>query len=92
MPTMTVSLSRRLILQPQAEVNFYSKDDPTRKIGSGFSDLDTGLRLRYMINRKFSPYVGFAYDGKCGGSADYARAAGERIATPSFVFGIRIWR
>jgi copper resistance protein B len=87
-----VSLSQRLILQPQAELNFYSKDDPARKIGSGFSDLDAGLRLRYMISRKVSPYVGFAYDGKYGGSADYARAARERTATPSFVFGIRIWR
>lgn len=87
-----IYLSHRLILQPQAEVNFYSKDDPARKIGSGFSDLDAGLRLRYMISRKFSPYVGFAYNGRYGGSADYARAAGERTATPTFVFGIRIWR
>jgi copper resistance protein B len=87
-----VSLSQRLIVQPQAELNFYSKDDPARKIGSGFSDLDAGIRLRYVISRKFSPYVGFAYDGKYGGTAGYARAAGERTATPSFVFGIRIWR
>jgi len=87
-----VSLSQRLIVQPQAELNFYSKDDPARKIGSGFSDLDAGIRLRYMISRKFSPYIGYTYNGRYGGSADYARAAGERNATPSFVYGIRIWR
>jgi len=87
-----IYLSQRLILQPQAEVNFYSKDDPARQIGSGFSDLDAGLRLRYTISRKFSPYIGYTYAGKYGGSADYIRAAGERTATPSFVFGVRIWR
>ena len=85
-------LSQRLVLQPQAEVNFYSKDDPARKIGSGFSDLDAGLRLRYTIGRKFSPYIGYTYGGKYGGSADYAHAAGERTALPSFVFGVRVWR
>lgn len=87
-----VYLSQRLILQPQAELNFYSKDDAARKIGSGFSDLDAGIRLRYVIRRKFSPYIGYVYDGKYGATAGYARAAGERTATPSFVFGIRIWR
>ena len=87
-----IYLSQRLILQPQAEVNFYSEDDPARQIGSGFSDLDAGLRLRYTISRKFSPYIGYTYAGKYGGSADYTRAVGERTATPSFVFGVRIWR
>lgn len=87
-----VYLSQRLVLQPQAEANFYSKDDPARQIGSGFSDLDAGLRLRYTISRKFSPYIGYTYSGRYGRSADYARAAGERTATPSFVFGIRLWR
>jgi copper resistance protein B len=87
-----VYLSQRLILQPQAELNFYSRDDRARMTGSGFSDLDAGIRLRYTIRRKFGPYIGYAYDGKYGGSADYARAAGERTAMPTLVFGIRIWR
>ncbi len=33
---------------------------------SGLSDLDTGVRLRYEISRKFAPYIGFAYGGKYG--------------------------
>jgi copper resistance protein B len=39
------------VVQPQAELNFYSKDDPARQIGSGFSDIDTGVRLRYVLTR-----------------------------------------
>ncbi|HEX4783021.1 MAG TPA: copper resistance protein B [Candidatus Sulfotelmatobacter sp.] len=44
-------------------MNFYSENDRSRQIGSGLSDLDTGVRLRYEIKRKFAPYIGFAYSG-----------------------------
>lgn len=84
-------LTQRWIAQPEAELNFYNKDDPGRKIGSGFSDLDAGLRLRYEISRKFAPYVGFAYNGKYGDTASYSRSAGEATSDARFVFGIRIW-
>jgi copper resistance protein B len=84
-------LTQRWIVQPEAELNLYSKDDPTRGIGSGFSELDTGVRLRYEISRKFAPYVGFAYDGKYGDTASYARRAGESTSDPRFVFGLRLW-
>lgn len=38
-----------LSLTPDLEANFYSDDDLERNIGSGLSDLDLGLRLRYQI-------------------------------------------
>ncbi len=41
----------------KSELNFYSKDDLSRQIGSGLSDLDTGVRLRYELSRKFAPYI-----------------------------------
>jgi len=84
-------LTQRWILQPEAELNFYSKDDPARQIGSGFSDLDAGLRLRYEVNRKFAPYVGFAYNGKYGNTASYSRKVGEATYGSQFVFGLRFW-
>ena len=48
-------LTQRLILQPQIEIDLYSKADPARLVGAGFSDIDTGLRLRYEISRNFAP-------------------------------------
>jgi copper resistance protein B len=84
-------LTQRLIAQPELEMNFYSKQDPARGIGTGLSDLDTGIRLRYEFSRKLAPYVGFASDVKFGGTATFARQSGESVATPSFVFGIRVW-
>ncbi len=84
-------LTQRLIAQPELEMNFYSKQDPERGIGTGLSDIDTGIRLRYEFSRKFAPYVGVAYDGAFGSTATFARQAKESVANPRFVFGIRVW-
>jgi copper resistance protein B len=84
-------LTQRLILQPQVELNVYSKGDPTRLVGAGFSDIDTGLRLRYEFGRKFAPYLGVVYEGKFGQTANFARQAGESTGDVRFVFGVRLW-
>jgi len=84
-------LTQRLVLQPQFEVNFYSKQDARRGTGSGLSDIDTGLRLRYEITRQFAPYIGVTYEGRYGGTADLAHAAGERTDDVRLTIGIRLW-
>ncbi len=84
-------LTQRLILQPQMEANFYSKDDPLRKVGSGLSELDLGLRLRYEIRRQFAPYVGVSWKRQYGDTAGYARQAGDRVRSTQWLAGVRIW-
>ncbi len=91
MASYDLLITNRLILQPEIEINFYSKRDPSRAISSGLSDLDTGLRLRYEISRKFAPYIGVAYTGKFGESADFTRAEGGIVNDVRFIFGIRLW-
>ena len=84
-------LTQRLILQPQIELNLYSKADLARLVGAGFSDIDTGLRLRYEFDRKFAPYIGVVYQGKFGQTANFARQAGESTGGFRFAFGVRVW-
>jgi copper resistance protein B len=86
-----ILITNRLIAEPQFELNFYSKRDPSRGIGSGLSELDTGLRIRYEISRKFAPYVGFAYNQSFAETATFTRAEGGAVHDPRFVFGIRLW-
>jgi copper resistance protein B len=86
-----VLLTQRLILEPQIELNFYSKSDPGRAIGSGLSDLDAGLRLRYEFTRKVAPYIGVVFEDKFGGTAAFARRQGESANDVRFVAGIRSW-
>lgn len=84
-------VTQRLVLQPQMEINFYSKSDTRRGTGSGLSDLDSGLRLRYEITREFAPYIGVTYESKFGGTADLAKAAGERTDNLRLAVGVRMW-
>ena len=84
-------LTQRLILQPEIELNFYSKSDRARGIGPGLADMDAGLRLRYELIRKLAPYIGVVYEGKFGDTARFARRQGEGVSDVRFVFGIRSW-
>ncbi len=83
--------TQRLILQPEAEVNLYGKADPDRGIGSGLSDLDLGLRLRYEFRRELAPYIGVAWHKLFGGTADQARAAGKSTSDVQLTVGLRAW-
>jgi copper resistance protein B len=84
-------ITNRLILQPQVELNFYTKLDPARGVGAGLSDIDAGLRLRYEITRKFAPYIGVSYDGKFGQTASFARQEGDTVHDVRVLAGIRLW-
>lgn len=84
-------LTQTLILQPELEMNFYTKDDPGRGIGAGLSHINTGLRLRYEISRKFAPYIGVTYENRFGDTARFSRLAGEHTSDMRFIAGARIW-
>jgi copper resistance protein B len=84
-------ITQRLILQPQIELNFYTKNDRARLVGAGLSELDAGLRLRYEITRQFAPYVGVTYLGQYGATADYVSAAGGSTQQVRFTVGLRTW-
>ncbi len=86
-----VLFTQRLILQPEAGMNLYSKDDHERSIGSGLSDLEIGFRLRYELRREVAPYVGIAFLRRFGGTADYARANGEDSSEIRALAGVRAW-
>jgi copper resistance protein B len=84
-------LTQRLILQPRAELNFAAQDVPATATGSGLSDGELGLRLRYEIRREFAPYVGVIWAKRFGRTADYARAEGRDVSDTRVVVGLRGW-
>ncbi|MBI5942587.1 MAG: copper resistance protein B [Caulobacterales bacterium] len=89
--TYDLRLTQRWILQPRAEVNLAAQDVPEIGLGSGVSEVELGLRLRYELRREFAPYVGLSFERKVGGTADFARALGEDVEETSVVFGLRAW-
>lgn len=84
-------ITQRLILRPAFEAAFYGRDDPERAIGSGLSIAELGLRLRYEIRRQFAPYIGVALTHRYGRTAEFTRAADERVRNVQVVAGVRIW-
>jgi len=86
-----VLLTQRLILQPELELNFYSRSDPRRGIGTGLSRMEAGLRLRYEVRRKLAPYLGVSFERTFGSTSSFASMEGEREKTWSAVIGVRSW-
>lgn len=89
--TYDLRLTQRWILQPRVETNFTGQDIPELELGSGVSNIELGLRLRYEIKREFAPYIGVSFDRKFGGTADYARVLGKDVEATGFVIGVRAW-
>ena len=83
-------ITQRWILQPRAELNWYGQEDAVRGLGPGFSSSEIALRLRYEARREVAPYVGVVRERKHGGTADFARAAGEDPDDTRLVAGIRL--
>lgn len=84
-------LTQRLVLHPEIEMNVYGRDDAERQTGSGLSDVDAGLRLRYEIRREFAPYAGVVWHRRFGATADYGRASGDDVSEFRWIAGIRAW-
>jgi copper resistance protein B len=86
-----VMLTQRLILAPEVELNLHGKDDSDTETGSGFSDIEAGLRLRYEVRREFAPYIGLNWTRLYGNTADFAREEGEDVDDLQMVLGVRFW-
>src|SRR3546814_94707 len=46
-------ITQRLVLQPRVELNLSAQDVPENRLGSGLTNAELGLRLRYEITRQF---------------------------------------
>ena len=86
-----VMFTQKLILTPEIKVNLYGKDDSELERGSGLSDMELGLRLRYELRREFAPYIGVNWTKLFGGTADFARDEGDDTSDVQLVAGIRAW-
>ena len=84
-------LTNRLILQPVIEAEWHGRRDASRGIGSGLGKIETGLRLRYEVTRRFAPYVGLVHERSFGGTADLLRDDGEATEDMRVVAGVRLW-
>ena len=83
----TLLLTSRWILQPRMEAHLSAEQDAARGAGGGLDSASLGLRLRYEINRRFAPYLGWERVRYFGDAADLADSDRES----RFVAGVRFW-
>jgi copper resistance protein B len=84
-------LTQRLVLQPEVKLTVTSRDNIDLGVGSGVSELEMGLRLRYEIRREFAPYVGIGWVRNFGTTADLTRSRGGDSNTLQGLAGLRFW-
>lgn len=77
-------LTQRLILTPRAELNFAGQ-------GKVLREAELGARLHYMIEPRFTPYVGVEWRGVYGTEAAEMRAEGDHPRAVRLVMGMRFW-
>lgn len=85
-----ILITQRLVLQPALTLDAALSDDKDIDIAAGLTSLETGLRLRYEIEREFAPYLGVNWERKLGATSSLARTAGEDPDILSFVAGVRL--
>jgi copper resistance protein B len=83
-------MTQRLIVQPEFELNAYSRVDGAREQGAGLTDLSAGLRLRYAIRRSIAPYAGITWTRRFGATAQLVRDAGQVPDALQWVVGIKM--
>lgn len=83
--------TQRLILMPKIEINVYGQNDADLGIGSGLSEVELGLRLRYEIQREFAPYIGVNWNKRFGNTAGFMREQRKDISNIQWMLGVRIW-
>jgi len=89
--TYDLFVTQRLIVQPRLDLRAAVQEVRSFGVGSGLNDAAIGLRLRYELRRKLAPYAGINWTRSFAGTADLARAAGERTSTAALLGGIRVW-
>lgn len=85
-----------LILQPRTEIDVSFQDVPELGLGSGFSTVELGARLRYeMFPRSgpavIAPYIGIEYERAFDATARFRRAAGDDVGGWRVLVGVRTW-
>lgn len=84
-------VTQRIVAETEFETEIAAFDSMERGIGSGFNNVELGVRVRYEIKREYAPYLGISWERKLGKTADLLRAQSQEIDELSAVAGIRIW-
>lgn len=85
-----LTLTQKLFAEPYGVVRAAGEADQQLLEGSGVTDVEAGLRLRYEFSRKVAPYVGIGWSSQRGETARIWEAAGEDSEETTIRLGLRL--
>jgi copper resistance protein B len=83
-------LTQKIFAEPYAVVRVAGAKDAKLLEGSGITDTEAGLRVRYEFSRHIAPYVAVAWTHRYGETARLWRAAGGETDEASLRAGLRL--
>ena len=83
--------TQRLVLQPSLKTTLNGKEHAQHQQGSGLAELQTGLRLRYDLTRRFAPYLGIQQHDFFGKTADLRTQQSQTNHETTWLAGVRWW-
>lgn len=89
--TYDLFITQRLIAHTSFEMNVAIQSVPEFGVGSGFNDIELGLRLGYQLARELTPYIGVSWNQAFAETARFRRAAGNAASDLQGVAGLRLW-
>ncbi|MBK6690538.1 MAG: copper resistance protein B [Deltaproteobacteria bacterium] len=89
--TYDLFITQRLIVHPSFEMNVAIQSAQEFGVGSGFNDIELGLRLGYQIAREFAPYLGISWNRAFAETVRLRQAAGRPESDLQGVAGLRFW-
>lgn len=80
-------LTSRLTLEPRLAFGWSGQDIPGEALASGFTDIESSVRLRYALGQNLDVYVGVIHERLLGGTRAAATASGDPAKVTRAVIG-----
>jgi copper resistance protein B len=85
-----ILVTNKLVASPYLTLDFSANKVANRSLGTGLTEVETGLQVRYLITRDFAPFVDFRYSRLIGETANLAKAEGEDRGAFRILLGVRV--
>jgi copper resistance protein B len=81
-------LTEKVYVEPRAAIGWSAQRDEENGVGSGFTETEMSVRLRFRLNDNVNGFVGLAHERLLGDSRNIARAQGETLKSTIAVAGV----
>lgn len=83
-----VDLAPKMVFEPRLGIGWSAQNIPAEDLGSGLTDLEASLRLRYSVASGFNVYTGVIHERLLGSTRTIAITAGDPAKVTRAILGL----